>query len=132
MSNLGLFYIQSRADFFRVLDESITETSQKIAANPDWTILEVFMQQLLFMRATTSGGRKPTFEERKKITIGTILIREMESPPDYEWDDYKTKLSNLGFYYKLWQTDKGLQNMEQNGYSKSPNWHDLSDEPDTP
>jgi hypothetical protein len=132
MSELGLFYIHSRADFFRVLDEAITETSQKLAADPSWTILEVFMQQLLFMRATTSGGRKPTFEERKKITIGTILIREMESPPDIEWEVYKTKLSNLGYYYQLWQTDAGLKIMEQNGCDGVPFWDDLSDEPDTP
>jgi hypothetical protein len=134
MGNLGLNHIHSRADFFRVLDEAITETSQKITVNPDWTILEVFMRQLLFMRATTSGGRKPLFEERQKITIGTILIREMESPPDLDWESYKTKLSNLGFYDRLWLTDRGLQELEKNGLpmDRSPNWDDMSDEPDTP
>lgn len=134
MSKLGLFHVQSRADFFRVLDEAILETSQKISADPSWTILEVFMRQLLFMRATTSGGRKPLFEERQKITIGTILIREMESPPDLDWESYKTKLSNLGFYYRLWLTDRGLQELEKNGLpmDRSPNWDDMSDEPDTP
>jgi hypothetical protein len=132
MGKLGLNYVHSRADFFRVLDEAITETSQKITANPDWTILEVFMQQLMFMRATTSGGRKPTFEERKKISIGTIAMREMESVSDMEWYNYKDKLSDLGYYFKLWQTDKGLRSMEQNGCDESPHWDDLSDEPDTP
>ncbi len=132
MGKLGLLYIHSRADFFRVLDETILETSQKIATNPDWTILEFFMQQLLFMRATTAHGRKPPFEERKRISIGAALTREMESPSDEEWYDYKSKLSELSFYYKLWRTDAGLQDIEQNGYSGSVNWDDLSDEPDTP
>ena len=125
-------YIHSRADFFRVLDETILETSQKIAANPGWTTLESIMQQLLFIRATTAHGRKPPFEERKRISLGAILIREFESPPDLEWDDYKSKVSELALYYKLWQTDAGLQNIEKNGYEGSVNWDDLSDEPDTP
>lgn len=132
MGKLGLNHVHSRADFFRVLDEAILETSQKIAANPDWAILEVCMQQLMFMRGTTSGGRKPLFEERTKITLGTMLSREMELPPDMEWYDYKDKLSDLGYYYQLWQTDQGLQKLEQTGCDKAPYWHDLSDEPDTP
>lgn len=132
MGKLGLLYIHSRADFFRVLDEVILETSQKITANPGWTTLESIMQQLLFIRGSTAHGRKPPFDERKRITLGAILTREMESPSDLDWYDYKTKVSEVAFYYKLWQTDAGLQNMEQNGYSGSTNWDDLSDEPDTP
>jgi hypothetical protein len=132
MSKLGLNYVHSRADFFRALDEAILETSQKITANPGWTTLEIFMQQLMFMRATTSGGRKPKFEEREKVNIGTIARREMESVSDLEWYDYGDKLSDLGYYYQLWQTDAGLQRLEQTGCDKAPYWHDLSDEPDTP
>jgi hypothetical protein len=58
----------------------------------------------------------------------------MESPPDLDWESYKTKLSNLGFYDRLWLTDRGLQELEKNGLpmDRSPNWDDMSDEPDTP
>jgi hypothetical protein len=132
MGNLGLNHIHSRADFFRVLDEAITETLQKITASPDWKILEVFMRQLMFMRATTSGGRKPLFEERKRISLGVILVRELESPPDVDWEYYKDKLMDLDFYYKLWQTDVGLKKMELMGCDGFPDSEDLSDEPDTP
>jgi hypothetical protein len=90
------------------------------------------MQELLFMRGTTSGGRKPTFDERKNTSLGLILLREMESPPDLDWELYKSKLSQLDYYYQLWQTDAGLQKLEQTGCPGSPSWDDLSDEPDTP
>jgi hypothetical protein len=59
-------------------------------------------------------------------------MREMESVSDMEWYNYKDKLSDLDYYYVLWQTDVGLKKMEQMGCDGFPDSEDLSDEPDTP
>ena len=67
--------------------------------------MESIVMQLDAIRRWTDNGRDPTIDERKSITIGMILVRELESAPTVEFEVLKKQLSNLADYVKRWLTD---------------------------
>src|ERR1051326_9214221 len=70
--------INSRDDFFRLIDEARAITGGMLKAQPrNWTI-ESIDTQLDAMKRWTAGGRVPTQDERKSIKIGLLAVRELD------------------------------------------------------
>jgi hypothetical protein len=94
--------INSRADFFRVLDESIQIVEQRLrrAAHP-WPYDNI-ERQLTAMKAWTANGRAPIDSERESIDVGLIALRELEPVDTVEDEELVTNLHELNYYFENW------------------------------
>jgi hypothetical protein len=97
--------IQSRDDFFRVLDEAIRLTSDRLRQNPKDENYQSVEMQLDAMWRWTRDGRTPTDDERQSITIGRIAVREFEPAETPEEYDYNNYLHELNYYFENWPDD---------------------------
>ena len=131
---IDFHYTTSRAAFFRTLIETREETERRMREEPGWKVMEEFLMQLIFMQNCTANGRKPTFEERKSITMGRSAYHAFQGVTDEGWSDYSEKISELNSYFKFWLTDKGLENADEENDMRFdfPDHYDVSDEPDAP
>ncbi len=99
-------YINSRADFFDVLDQTMKEIKQRVAAAPGMQTWDVLDMQLDAMRRWTQQDRAPTQPERDRITIGTIAVRELEPAHDVPTYELTQRLHELNGYFVDWPPDK--------------------------
>jgi hypothetical protein len=51
------------------------------------------------MKQWTQYGRKPTFDERKSISIGTTVRREIQVTSDLAWYESMQRISELANYF---------------------------------
>jgi hypothetical protein len=133
MGKLGFKYTTSREAFFKTLVETRAETERRIREEPGWQVMNEFLAQLIFIENCTANGRKPTFEERKSITMGRSAYHAFQGVTDEGWSEYSAKISDLSGYFKFWLSDKGLETADEDDYRFDfPDDEDLSDEPDSP
>ena len=71
---MGSEIIQSRDDFFRVLDETIKMTSDRVRKSPKFGPYLDLEFQLDKMWRWTRDGRTPTEEERHSTDLGVIAL----------------------------------------------------------
>ena len=84
------WYIKTRAEFFEVLARTLKAAQGLSALGPFWAHASI-AAQLQAMTDWTAAGRTPTPEERDRITIGLIAIREFDAQPvDQEADFIET------------------------------------------
>jgi hypothetical protein len=102
---MGSQVIQSRADFFRILDEALKEVAVRIPKIPGFEPLESIELQLDAMKRWTVNGRVPTEDERHWVDIGVITIRELEPAEDTADASFFTKLHELNYYFENWPDD---------------------------
>jgi hypothetical protein len=58
--------------------------AERLSAAPDFEIFESIKNQLEFIRKTVEPGRKPTEDEKERLTLGIYAAREFEtSDPDF-------------------------------------------------
>ena len=97
--------INSRADFLRILEETIREVQSRIrqAANP-WPY-DNLERQLAAMKGWTAAGRSPSDTERESIDVGLIALRELEPAERAEDQDLITNLHELNYYFENWPDD---------------------------
>lgn len=98
------WYIRTRAEFFDVLDRTIEAARRRAASSPLWTDNSI-EAQLRAMAEWTAAGRTPTLEERDRIHIGLIAIREFDPEPEGEDADYIECLIQLAGYFDEWPDD---------------------------
>ena len=101
----------SRAGFFDALDRAIVDSRQLVGA-PPFPPLESIIVQLQYMKLWTANGREPTREERRSITIGRIVVRELEPAATDELYAYGELIHELSFYFKLWWSDADWVSMD--------------------
>lgn len=99
--------INSRKGFFDVLRQTLAEAKKRSAETPDFEPLAEIARQLEAMKRWTDGGREPTEEERGKISIGLIAIRELDPEPNEELYDFIQRLHELNGYFREWPTQGG-------------------------
>jgi hypothetical protein len=77
----------SRAEVGKLVDQAMTMTEQRLADAPAGSVHNMYSSirnQLRFMRETVDGGGSPTIDEKNRLTLGVIAVREFEtSDPDY-------------------------------------------------
>jgi hypothetical protein len=121
--------VTSRNEFFNKLDIAISKTRTHIQHEPNWELLGSISRQLDAIKAWTKNDRKPTFDERKSITMGRMAGRELQDTTDYEWYDYKELIGELAYYFKLWLSDAGLNAVDDDDMGINfPDTYDVSDE----
>lgn len=99
---MARIFINSRSDFFRVLEQTLDEARSFSEKAPGFAPMELIVMQLEAMQSWTAGGREPTLEERKRIDIGPIAIRELEPAEDEEQDEFQLRLHELNGYFEDW------------------------------
>lgn len=102
---MGSEVIQSRDDFFRVLDETIKMASDRVRKSPKFLPYQDIEFQLDKMWRWTRDGRAPTEEERHSTDLGVIAIREIEPVDTPEDQDFVTNLHELDYYFENWPDD---------------------------
>jgi hypothetical protein len=101
-------FINSRADFFTVLADVIGRTKKLVAAEPGYAPFESIDMQLDAISRWTANDREPTVDERKRITIGRIIVRELSPAPTEELAEYTKRLTEVGGYFQDWMSDAEL------------------------
>jgi hypothetical protein len=105
---MAAWYIKTRAEFFEVLARTLELARRRSASSPLWTHASIGAQ-LQAMTDWTAAGRTPTDEERDRITIGLIAIREFDSEPVGEEADFTECLLQLAGYFEEWPDDPPAQ-----------------------
>jgi len=100
--------IQSRADFHRVLQEAMKQVGDRIRKQPKLQLWEEIEFQLDAMWRWTQNDRTPTEDERKQISIGLIVIRDMEPIDDPDDQAFATNLHELNYYFDEWPDDPNV------------------------
>lgn len=99
------WYIETRAEFFQVLERTIMELRARCERVPTLPMYHGILNQLLAMQAWTADGRTPLEQERARIDIGLIAIREID-PQDSDDDaELHEWLVQLGGYFDEWPAD---------------------------
>jgi hypothetical protein len=110
--------IDSRADFFRVLDEARGITRGLLTLQPKNSVIQRIALELDQMRASTSDGRVPTRAERDAIQIGLIAVRELDADRDDESGRLAKLLFGLNNYFDDWPTDATAASATEADYWK--------------
>ncbi|MCB1590096.1 MAG: hypothetical protein KDI56_14405 [Xanthomonadales bacterium] len=100
------WYIETRAEFFEVLDRAITQVQARCNAVPAQPMYRSILRQLQAMQAWTADGRTPLEAERDRIDIGLIAIREIDPQDDDDNADLHELLVQLGGYFEEWPDDE--------------------------
>lgn len=98
---MAAWYIRSRAEFLEVLERTLAEARRRRDGSPLW-VHAAIAEQLEAMEAWTQGGRTPTPEERGRITIGLIAIRELDPEPTGAEARFIECLLQLAGYFERW------------------------------
>jgi hypothetical protein len=112
-------YIQDRATFFEALDQAIADSRRLGGAPPGFALLETILYQLEMIKVWTANGRPPTKDERRSITMGITVVRELEPAPTDELFHYTELIHELSFYFKLWWDDAEWAAMDDKDYRLS-------------
>lgn len=102
---MAAWYIETRKEFFEVLDRAIAETDRRIAASPNFPLYGNVRRQLEAMKQWTDSGRTPTEDEQQSIDIGLIAVREIDPQDSDEDARYHEILVQLDGYFMEWPDD---------------------------
>jgi hypothetical protein len=108
--------IDSRADFYRVLQEARAITRRMLQARPDNQPIEVIDTQLDAMERWTANGRDPAKAERDTINIGLVAVRELSEVDAAIVKTLVAKLYALNNYFDDWPTDDEAANAEDDDF----------------
>ncbi|MGZ3474379.1 MAG: immunity protein Tsi6 family protein [Polyangiales bacterium] len=113
-------YIKSRADFFIALDEAIKQTLDLLKKSPKDPYLDSILTQLDAIKRWTDGGREPTEDERKSLTIGPILVREFEPAQTDELEEWVERVREVSGYFRDWMDDATFASVDEDDLSDFP------------
>jgi hypothetical protein len=97
--------INSRADFERVLREA-ADTAARILAGGRNPVIEAVAEQLGWMAHASLGGREPSANERGRVSVGLIAVRELDADREDDSGQLARKLCALDNYFTEWPTDE--------------------------
>ena len=97
--------IDSRDDFFRMLDEARDLCRRILNRQPKNRIIESIDTQLDAMWRWTQNGREPTQAERDSIKVGLLAVRELDADRKDDSGELANKLYALNNYFDDWPTD---------------------------
>ena len=98
------WYIKTRSEFFEVLARTL-EYARRLNASSSFWAHGSIAAQLQAMTEWSAAGRTPTPDERDRITIGLIAIREFDSEPEGEEAEFIECLMQLAGYFEEWPDD---------------------------
>jgi hypothetical protein len=101
MAPRPLSAIKNRDDFFATLARARAKLAARAAADPRYPLWASMIRQLDAMAQWTANGRIPTDEERDKITVGTLVVRELEPIEEIELYKLGQDLHELQYYFQV-------------------------------
>ncbi|MDQ3367464.1 MAG: hypothetical protein M3680_18750 [Myxococcota bacterium] len=110
--------LNSRADFFRVLDEARQIASRMLEVQPKNGLIASIATQLAAMQRWSADGRDPLADERKTITIGLLAVRQLDADRQDEAGELARKLTILHNYFDEWPSDEAAANATDADYWK--------------
>ncbi|MEZ4296520.1 MAG: immunity protein Tsi6 family protein [Polyangiaceae bacterium] len=96
----ALSAIKSRSQFDQVLAKTLADVRAREAAAPAYPPWKWIVQQLDAAQKWSADGRAPTKQERDKILVGTIAMRELEPTTDLALYDLCQRLHELQYYFQ--------------------------------
>ena len=97
--------INSRADFFHLLQIAQAHVVSTLQKRPNDPTLNSVKQQLDAIQTWTANGRHPLKEERERIRMGYQMYREFEFEADPEIQMLHYEASCLQNYLEYWPDD---------------------------
>ncbi len=97
--------INSRADFERVLQEA-ADIAARILAGGRNPVIEAVAEQLGWIARASQSGREPSADERGKVNVGLIAVRELDADREDDSGLLARKLCALDKYFTEWPTDE--------------------------
>lgn len=99
--------LDSRVDFYRVLDEALATARHYLALEPTHPLAGRVAAQLEAMKHATRNERTPSDEERGRITLGVIALRELNggATGDPRSDAWAAELTELASFFEGWPSD---------------------------
>jgi hypothetical protein len=94
--------ISSRQAFRQRLDQASAALSEQIRKTPRFGPYASVKEQLDSLEHWTAGGREPAAEERARINMGLIVIREFDPEPDDELYGLMQDLHQIQAYVDVW------------------------------
>lgn len=94
--------IVTRADFFRVLVQARAFAAERLAAVPEDGTMAAIEEQLAAMDEWSTEGRSPNEEERARVNISVIAVREYDGVADEQLHQFAEGLHALNAYFEDW------------------------------
>ncbi len=95
-------YVNDRAEFHATLLDSLQRVKKLIHDNPSFMPFQDLEMQLDAILHWTAHGRDPTPDERQRITIGRITVRELEPAQTDEIWELAQRMHSLNYAIKHW------------------------------
>lgn len=70
--------IQRKSEFLPVLDDALARIDDIVSTDPTWGISQGVKVQLEFMRQAIADGRVPTADEKERINVGVLAMRNID------------------------------------------------------
>ena len=70
--------IVDRQKFAEMLQKTLPEVQKLASELPTWPVIHSALKQLEFMKTVTEEPRDPTDEEKERINVGVLAMRNFE------------------------------------------------------
>jgi len=94
--------ILTTGDFRVELDLTLQVARDLCASIPDYEVYQRIRREREAMREWTADGRTPTAEERERIDIGVLAVRELEPVEDATIDEFCGHLHSRNYAFDFW------------------------------
>ena len=91
--------IQNDSQFRAILRKAIEVTDEMVRQHPSFQLALMIQPQLTFIAQFLNGDRVPTPQERARVNIGVIAVRNFEDT-DPEYADW---LEALNYAFDHWE-----------------------------
>ncbi len=97
--------ICSRAQFQAALSEALGVAADLVRSAPSFAPYQTIEAQVGAMGRWTADGREPTADERASITIGLVILRELDPQPDATMYAKQELLRACHHYFRVWPAE---------------------------
>ncbi len=91
--------ITTQANFDVYLRDALFRIQAIENLDPSFSVAKVMKRQLEFMQTATKGGRTPTPDEKEKIDIGPLSVRNFE---ETDWE-FARQLQELDYAFRRFE-----------------------------
>jgi hypothetical protein len=92
----------NHTEFFQSLADARQLASRRLSTLPGDGVVEAVAEQLDAMHEWTQDDRAPTAEEKNRVCVDVIAIREFDGHPDQELREFGEALCILNYHFANW------------------------------
>ncbi len=91
--------ITTKAVFQVILRDALARTAEIAKIDPSWDLPAAVRAQLDFMQKATQGNRVPTDDEKARVDVGPLAVRNFEDSDE----EYATWLKELDYAFRRFE-----------------------------